>query len=59
LFFKSFETQAAPLPLLTRTATVHTNLGGDPDSKSEKVYHFDVKSGKVEPCLDLHREIEV
>ena len=32
VFFKSFETQAAPLPLLTRTATVHTNLGGDPGS---------------------------
>ena len=50
--------------------SVHTNVlhtetcrerlfSFDSDSKSEKVYHFDVKSGKVEPCLDLHHEIEV
>ena len=35
VFLKSFETQAAPLPLLTRTATVHTNLGGDLDQPRE------------------------
>jgi len=29
VFLKSFEKQAAPLPLLTRTATVHTNLWGE------------------------------
>jgi len=31
-FFFKFKTQATPLLLLTRTATVHTNLGRDPGS---------------------------
>ena len=32
VFFFKFKTQATPLSLLTRTATVHTNPGGDSES---------------------------